>query len=173
MSNLTLVRNWWGKLAARERRLVLIAAWLVAALLVWWMALAPALATLKSADQQHLALDAQLQNMLALKAEAASLQSQVRAGGEDARRALESSLKQRFGAAGTLQFAGERATVNLKGVTGAALANWLVEVRAGARLLPAEVRLTRANVPALGAPAASVAATDLWDGSVVLNLLPR
>lgn len=173
MNGLNAFTDWWGKLAARERRLVVVAAWMVAGLLMWWVALGPALATLKAADQQHQTLDAQLQNMLVLKAEAASLQSQVRAGGEDARRALESSVKQRFGAAATLQLAGERATVSLKGVSGGAVANWLVELRANARLLPAEMRLIRATAPAQATPATVVSGPEVWDGSVVLNLQPR
>lgn len=157
------VNTWWLNLALRERRWVAAAAWVVGAALVWWLTLAPALATLGRADAQHQALDAQLQRMLALKAQAVSLQAQVRAGQDDAQRLLEASLKPSFGAAATVQFAGERATVTLRGVPSAALAGWLVDLRANARVLPAEVRLAKsAGVDA-----------DRWDGSVVLNLPQR
>lgn len=164
MSAPALFRDRWDGLAARERRLLAAAAVLVAAALMWWLALAPALATLRSANQQHQTLDAQLQNMLALKAEATALQTQTRAGGEDSRRALEASLKQAFGALASVQVAGGRASVNLKGVSSGALANWLVDARANARLLPAEVRLVRSVTPG---------ASELWDGSLVLNFPPR
>jgi general secretion pathway protein M len=63
-----------------------------------------------------------------------------------------------------VQFAGERATVTLRAVPSAALAGWLVDLRANARLLPAEVHLAKP----VGADAA-----DRWDGSVVLNLPQR
>jgi general secretion pathway protein M len=162
--NLTLLRQRWDLLAGRERALVAGAFWLVAAALLWWLALAPALETLGKAKAQHTALDAQLQRMLGLKAEAALLQTQVRAGAGDARAALEASLKPAFGAAASLQVAGDRATLTLKGVNANALASWLVDLRANARLLPAEVRLTR--------PAAA-SAPDVWDASLVLNLPAR
>lgn len=163
MSALETIRDRWDTLAARERRLVGVAGVVAAAALLWWLALAPALATLRGAEQQHQALDAQLQNMLALKAEATQLQTQTSAAGEDSRRALEASLKQAFGAQASSQVAGERATVNLKRVSSSALANWLVDVRANARLLPAEVRLLRSAAPA----------PEFWDGSLVLNFPPR
>ncbi len=162
--NLAMLRHRWDQLATRERALVGGAAWLVAAALVWWLAVAPALDTLSRAETQHPLLDAQLQRMLALKAESASTQAQARAGSSDARAALETSLKPAFGANASLQLAGDRATVILKGVSANALANWLVDLRANARLLPAEVRLTR---PAAGTP------PDLWDASLVLNLPAR
>ena len=158
------VNTWWGNLAVRERRLVTAAAWLVGAALIWWVALAPAISTLSRADAQHLVLDAQLQRMLALQSQTAALRSQVVTGAEDARRLLEASLKPTFGADASVQFAGERATVNLRAVPSAALAGWLVDVRANARLLPAEVRLVRS---------AGADAVDRWDGSVVLNLPQR
>lgn len=185
MSRFGLIEDRWNALAARERRMVAGAAWLVAAALVWWLALAPALATLSAAEAQHQTLDAQLQTMLALKAEAAALQSQVKAGADDARRAIEGSVKQGLGAASTVQIAGDRATVSLRGVTGAALSNWLVDLRTGVRLLPAEVRLTRANATATATPPAATppeatpaapsaaAPAVVWDGSVVLTLAPR
>lgn len=170
MSLLESINLRWNALASRERTLVAAAAWLVAASLLWWIALAPALQTLKAADAQHQVLDGQLQTMLALKAQATSLQSQAKAGDDDTRRRLEQSVKQSLGGAAVLQVAGDRATVSLRGVSGSALSLWLVDLRAGPRLLPAELRLTRAAAAAAGpTPTAPV----LWDGSVVLNLAPR
>lgn len=162
--NLAMLRDRWDLLATRERALVGGAAWLVAAALLWWLALAPAFETLAKAETQHPLLDAQLQRMLGLKAEAMSFQTQARAGGGDVRAALEASLKPAFGAAASLQLASDRATVTLKGVSAQALATWLVDLRANARLLPAEVRLTR--------PAAA-STPDLWDASLVLILPAR
>ncbi len=162
--NTSILGNGWNSLAVRERRLLGAAAWLVAGAAVWWIALAPALETLGRAQGQHLSLDAQLQRMLALKAEAQSLQSLARAGGGDPRAALEASLKKSFDAAATVQLAGDRATVTLKAVPAHALANWLVDLRANARLLPSEARLTRPAAPS---------APDFWDATLVLNLPAR
>ena len=61
--NAQLLRARWAALAPREQALVAAAVALVALALLWWVALAPALATLRSADAQHRALDNQLQHM--------------------------------------------------------------------------------------------------------------
>ena len=79
---------WWPELAPREQRMVIVAGALVAAALVWWVALAPALRTLATAPAAHAELDAQLQQMAALQIQAKALQSQPRANREDALRAL-------------------------------------------------------------------------------------
>ena len=71
------------------------AALLVAAALLWWLALAPALATLRQAEVQRPLLDAQWQRMQALQAEAAALKASPRMGQDEALRALETLVKQR------------------------------------------------------------------------------
>ena len=57
----------WQAMPGRERRLLLTAAVLVLLAVLWWLALAPARAVLKSADAQHRALDSQLQQMQRLQ----------------------------------------------------------------------------------------------------------
>ncbi|WP_225981021.1 type II secretion system protein GspM, partial [Paracidovorax avenae] len=59
------LRARWKTLAPREQSLVLAAGTVVAVALLWWVALAPALRTLREAPAQHAALDAQLQRMQA------------------------------------------------------------------------------------------------------------
>ena len=78
--NAQQLRQRWAGFAPRERALILAAAALVAIALVWWIALAPALATLRSADAQHRALDAQLLHMKRLQSQARMMQSQPRQG---------------------------------------------------------------------------------------------
>jgi general secretion pathway protein M len=156
----------WTRLAPRERRSVALAGALVLLALVWWLALAPALATLRSAEAQHRTLDAQLQTMLRLQAEAQTLQSQPKMGFEEALRALEASVRQRLGTTGELQVVGERATVTLKGASADALARWLAQARVNARALPSEVRLVRS-------PGAAPASGPTWDGSLVMSLPSR
>jgi general secretion pathway protein M len=148
--------NFWRQLKLSERRLILTATWLIVAALLWWLAIAPALKTLKEAPAQHRALDTQLQNMRALSAEAKNLQSQPKLGLDDAQKALQSTVTQRFGATAQLNLTGERASLTLKNASAQELALWLTQARVNARALPSEAKLNR-----LG---------DVWDGTMVLTL---
>ena len=150
----------WLLLAPREKALVAGAGLFVGFALIWWIAIAPALATLRTAETQHRALDAQLQRMLGLQAQAQAMQSQPRPGYDEAQRQLETSIRQRLGATARVSINGERVTVVLAGAQPDALAQWLVQARVDARSLPGEVRLARN-------------AAGLWDGTVVLSLPAR
>ena len=159
------LRARWNLLAARERAGVGMAIALVVLALLWWVALGPAFATLRSAETQHRALDAQLQTMRSLQTEAMALQGQPKLSYDEALRALDASVRQRLGSTAQLSVAGERATLTLKGADPDALARWLTQARVNARALPAEARLTRSA----GAPTAPAR----WDGSLVLTLPAR
>lgn len=150
----------WNALAAREKTLVLAACGLVGIALLWWVALAPALATLRSAENQHRALDAQLQRMLRLQAQAQAMQAQPRQTHEEALRQLEQAIRGQLGTTARYAIAAERVTVTLTGASAQALAQWLAQVRVNARALPGEARLTRN-------------ANGSWDGTLVLALPPR
>jgi general secretion pathway protein M len=165
--NRQALRHFWDKLAPREKSLVVGTAVLVGAALLWWVLLAPALQTLRSAERQHAELDLQWQRMRSLQAEAQALQSSPKISYDDALRALESSVRQRLGAGAQLNVAGDRATVTLKGTSADALAQWLAQARINARALPAEARLVRS------APAAGQDAAVAWDGTLVLSLPAR
>jgi general secretion pathway protein M len=103
-----------------------------------------------------LLLDAQLQQMRSLQAQAQALQAQPRIAADEARRLLDASVKS-FGATAQLQIAGDRATVTFKGASADALAQWLLQVRLNVRAVPGEARLLRG-------------ASGNWDGTVTLNL---
>ena len=75
-SSASALQAAWNKLAPREQTLVSAAAAVVGLALLWWLLLAPALHTLRSASAQHAKLDAQLQHMQALASEAQQLQAQ-------------------------------------------------------------------------------------------------
>ena len=144
------------------------AALLVAAALLWWLALAPALQTLRTAPARHAVLDAQLQHMQSLQDEAERLKGVPRADQGNAARALQTAVTERLGDSARMVLQGDRATVTLKGTQAGALAPWLAQVRSNAKSVPQEVHLVRSNAtPPAGAAAAQ------WDGTLVLALPPR
>lgn len=155
-----LARQRWRQLPPRERSAIALAVLVVGLAALWWIALSPALATLRGAPVQHRTLDAQLSHMRALAAQARALQAQPRTPVADAPRLLEASVRERLGDAGRLVVAGERATLTLNSASGDALAQWLTQARVNARALPAEARLNRNT-------------NGLWDGTLVLTLPPR
>lgn len=154
-----LLQVRWNSLPRREQRLVLVALALLLVALLWWVCLAPALATLRSADKQHQLLAVQLQQMQRLQAQAKTIQAQPRLALLEARRLLEASVKP-LGATAQLMVAGERVTVTLRGASADALAQWLTQARLNARAVPSEARLVRS-------------AAGTWDGTLVLTLSAR
>ena len=147
------------RLSPRERQAVLIALWVVGLGLLWWLAVAPALATLREAPARHARLDAQLGQMQRMAASANALRSEASAqppGRDEVLRALEAATAA-LGASAQLSVLGDRATVTLRGTSPAGLAQWLAQVRINARLLPLETQLTRDP------------ATSGWNGTVVLS----
>jgi len=150
----------WAGLAPRERLLAGAAAGLVGLALLWWIALGPAITTLRTAGEQHRVLDQQLANMQRLQAQAKAMQSAPRQNPEEAMRQLEAAIRQQLGTSARYAIAGDRVTVTLTNTPPAALAEWLSQVRTNARAIPGEAKLTRN-------------ATGGWDGSVVLALPAR
>ena len=150
----------WASLAPREKLWVAVAGTLLVLVLVWLIAIGPALATLRTAETQRRAVDTELQQMHSLQAQAQSLQAQPKQSHEDATRLLELSVRERLGTTGRTLVAGDRATVTLTGAAPEALARWLTQARVNARALPNEAHLTRNQA-------------GQWNGTVVLNLPPR
>lgn len=158
--NAQMLRSRWALLAPREQALVAGAAALVAIALVWWIALAPAIATLRSADAQHRALDAQLLQMRRLQAQAKAMQAQPHQNPDESMRQLEQAIHQQLGTSARYSIAGDRVTVTLTNAPAAALAQWLSQVRANAHAIAGEARLTRSGAGG-------------WDGTLVLSLPAR
>ena len=154
------LRARWNTLAPREQRLVAAAAALLAVALLWWVALGPALGTLRGAQAQHEALDTQLLQMRRLQSQARAMQAQPRQGHEEAMRQLEQSIRQQLGVAARYTIAGDRVTVTLANAPAQAFAQWLAQVRNAARAIPGEAKLVRN-------------AGGGWDGTLVLTLPPR
>lgn len=176
----------WARLAPREQRAVRWAMIVVVLACLWWGVGAPAWKTWQRAPQQHRVLDAQWQHVQTLAQQARQLQAQPRLSRDDRLRALETATQRLLGTSGKLQVSGDQATVTLQRAPADGVANWLAEVRANARLTPAETRLTRDSAAAPGTaspsaassspsstsprPAASGAIAPTWSGTMVLSL---
>lgn len=150
----------WAVASAAQRSV--LAGALALALLagLWWVALSPALSTLRNASAQHRALDAQLITLRALAVETASLQAMPRVKNIESVSTLDQLLRQDLGPDAKLSIVGERATITLKDMPPDTLVRWLVQTRKIARVKPAEMHLTLN------------AQRTAWNGSVVLLLPP-
>lgn len=146
----------WATLTPRERQLVLGALALLASAALWWLALAPALTTLRLAPAQAQAQDAQLQTMQSLQAQAQLIQAQPALAPSEARRLLEASVKA-LAPSVQMVLVGDRATLTLKEASATTLAQCLAQARLNARALPSEAHLRRNP-------------GGTWDGTLVLNL---
>ena len=159
-----LAQRWQG-LSEREQRLLSWGAAFLMAALLWWLALAPALRTLREAPAQQAALDAQWLQLKDLQAQAQSLKQQPRLTPSEALRALQNSSTELLGGNAQLQIVGDRCTVSLKAVPAPAFATWLSRVRTQARAVPVQAQLQR-NA---GTDKATTGAAT-WSGTVVLSL---
>ncbi|MBG9389353.1 type II secretion system protein GspM [Caenimonas aquaedulcis] len=155
-----MLKARWAGLRPREQALVAGAVVLVGLAIVWMLALAPAIKTLRTSEVQRRTLDAQLQRMQGLQAQAQALQSQPKQGFEEAMRLLEASVRERLGTTARMVATGDRVTLTLAGAAPDALAQWLTQARVNARALPGEAHLTRN-------------ASGKWDGTLVLTLPAR
>ena len=153
----------WNQLAPREKSLLGAALAVIALALVWQLMLAPSLRTLRAATAQGLALDAQLQHMQSLQAQAKALQKQAPLAYDDALRALNQATKQTLGSTAQVSAVAERANVTLQAARADALAQWLAQARVNARSTPLEARLTRMATPA----------GVTWSGTLVMTLPQR
>lgn len=133
----------WQRLNSRERWAVTTAAVVCASAALWWGALAPALATLRQAPQRHAQLDDQLAHMRTLSAVATRLQALPALGRTERLAALEADTRRLLGDTATVRTTNDQATVTLRATRPEALAQWLADVRANARLTPTEARLSR------------------------------
>jgi general secretion pathway protein M len=160
VTQLQTLRLRWNTLADREKYAVYLAAAVMGLGVLWWVLLAPALHTVRSADAEHRRLDAQLQHMQRLQAQAQALKIQPKTSHDEAVGALDQSVKQRLGSGAQLHVNGALATLTLKGVPAETLAQWLAQARVNAHATLKEARLLRGTA----------ATPPTWDGTLVLGL---
>ena len=147
------LKSHWQASSRREQRLVLTAIAVVGVALLWWVALAPALAVLKTADALRQSQDVELQHMHRLQQQARTLMALPTLNEIEARRALEGSLKI-LGESAGIGTQMDRLVITLKGAQAQPLVQWLANVRQNVQLVPQEARLKRNP-------------TGSWDGTVV------
>ncbi len=138
------IRAWWLTLALRERRLLVAGLLIVAAALLWMLALAPALRTLRTAPVTLQSLDRQWQGMQVQADETQRLRAIPPVSREQAAVALKAAAD-RLGAKAKLTMQGERAVLTVTALEPSTLEPWLAEVRAGARASPLELNLVRSG----------------------------
>jgi general secretion pathway protein M len=162
----------WQALSPSEQRWISALGALLAVLLFWSIAIAPALNTLHDSDNRRTQIDQQQAHMLALQNQAQALQARAPLSRDEALRNLQGLTP---GPQIQLNVQGERVSVQLKAVPATTLANWLAQARSQAQALPVEAHLTRGNGPVANnasAPATPNSAV-VWDGNLVLSLPNR
>lgn len=150
----------WAQLAPKERTGISMAIALVVIATLWLAVVGPGLQQWRTADTKTRALNAQLQQMQTLQAQAQSIQAQPALGYDDAVRALKLATQQTLGATAQISVVGDRALVTLQSAQPQALAQWLTQARLNARSVPSEARLTRVSNPG----------PLLWNGTLTMAL---
>lgn len=134
--------KWWSGLAERERRSASLAVLAVSLLLLWVVAVQPALRTVREAPAKLDQLDTELQQIQQLAAETHKLRAVPQVTPAQAAAALRSATE-RWGEQAQVVIQGERATLTLKGMRGDELGSWLADARSTAHAQPIEAQLVR------------------------------
>ena len=134
--------TYWLARTPRERQALAWVTTLLVAFAVWAALVQPAWRVARTAPAQIDQLNAQLEQMKRVAAEAQSLRGTPPVTVAQAGAALKASTE-RLGDKARLTLQGDRATLTLTGVTGDALRAWLLEARSGARARPLEAQLQR------------------------------
>ncbi len=137
-----VVRSAWAGLTPRDRRLAALGAAVLGLFLVWAIAVAPALATLRRAPDELAQLQVREQQMQLLAQVAKSLHGAQPVAPAQATSALNAATA-RLGPQARLTIQGERAVLTLQGVAAPQIMAWLAEARAGARARVSEATLTQ------------------------------
>jgi len=135
--------RFWQARAPRERQLIGAMAAALAVLVVWLIAVQPALRTLREAPVELGRLDQQWQQTQLAAFESESLRSATPVPPAQAAEALRAATE-RLGSQAKLVVQGDRATVTFTGIAFEDIRAWLGEARSGARARPVEAQLLKA-----------------------------
>lgn len=165
------LRARWQALPPREQRSLSLLVSALSLVVVWLIAVAPALSALQESSQRRAQLTQQHAHLLGLQAKAQALQKQTPLSRDEALRRLQGITAV---PGMQLNVQGERVSVQLKAVPAPALAQWLTQARTQAQALPLEAHLTRsASVSTSANNNAPAASTVVWDGNLVMRLPSR
>jgi len=142
----TQVKAWWEALSSRDKRMIRVAAALLIFVLLWLLALQPAIRTIRSFESAQRTQEAKLQQMLNLQSQAQSMQNLPLVSQAAAVTELEISIEQTFGNRAEIIFNGNNATVNVRAISPEDLAKWLNNIRTNSRTVAIQARLTRTNI---------------------------
>ena len=142
---LKALKAQWARLAPREQTLVRAAGTLVLLALLWWLLLAPPLKALRQSAARHAEVNAQMQQMQQMQAEAEQLQNAPKHASADAPAQLRSMTETQLGPAARLTIAAGQATLTLTEAPATAVAAWLAQVRASTQATPVQAQLTRSG----------------------------
>jgi general secretion pathway protein M len=134
--------RFWQSRAPRERQLIAAMAVALAVLLVWLIAVRPALNVLRETPTELNRLDAQWQQMQLAALESTTLRSASPVPPQQAVEALRAATE-RLGGKGKIALQGDRAVLTFSSVPFEALRNWIGETRSAARARPVEAQLLK------------------------------
>jgi len=134
--------RFWQSRAPRERQSIVAMAAALILVVVWLIAVRPAMQTLQEAPAELDRLDLQIQQMQLAAIESEALRTASPVAPAQAADALRAATE-RLGGKGKLALQGDRATLNFTGVPFEALRAWLGEARSGARARPVEAQMLK------------------------------
>lgn len=162
--DLSPIHARWAQLSARERTGLRVAAAVLSLALLWQLALAPALKVWHDSPTRRSQLDREQSELLALQAQARSLQAQPALSRHEAQQSLAQLTRELLPGAQLSALADQQRVV-LKGVSGVNLAQWLTAVRQTAQASVTDLRLLRSPT--------SPQTPAQWDGQITLQLPSR
>ena len=135
--------RFWQARAPRERQLMAAMGIAIGVLIVWLIAIQPALRTLRETPAELARLDEQMQQMTLAANEMETLRSASPVPTEQAVIALRAATAS-LGDKAKLNVQGDRATMTFAGIPSDALRAWLGEARSAARARPLEAQMVKA-----------------------------
>jgi general secretion pathway protein M len=150
----------WKQLPPRERLVLSCAAGLLAGLLLWLLALAPALQVGRTAPAQIARLEADQQRMTEWSESANAWRDKAQGRPTDLRASLAASTGSTLGEQASISSSAELAQVRVQAISASQLSDWLSLVRQQTRITPSEVEL-------------QADPDGLWSGSVTFPLGPE
>jgi general secretion pathway protein M len=149
------LKQRWQQLSMREQSRLSGLALILAAGLVWQLAIAPAWQAIQNAQAQQLRLAEQLNDMQNLKAQVAVLRQQTPLSKDDAWRVLQ-GLSAKGEGHFSISLQGDKVLLQVKNAPPQALASWLSHARTQAQSTPDQAHLSQSD--------------GNWSGQLIMRL---